>query len=246
MKRLNLLFESPNKYFISSQDDITKAKTLFYNTIQQPTPSNANEQGIKATLRALQRARTSGDKNFGFIRSDAALSVIVVTDANEGETGAVLTEQNDPANLYSYITQSYPGKSFKFHSIIVQPGDNVCKDTVGFVGIYKGKKVNSINEDYGITYANLSQMTSGIVGDVCQADYTQQITAIGSSSAAQILMTQLSCDPVDSDNNGFKDIEVRSLTTQTVLSNYVVNNKQVIFDRPLPVGDYVFNYRCVQ
>ena len=228
-----LKFNTAGKRLISSKDGLTSAKNLFSATIQRSEIGNANEQGIKASYRALERAAVASDANAALVRPNSALSIIVVTDADE--TGSAT--QNNPDNLHKYITTKYPGKSFKFHSIIVKKGDlNCAKD--------KSKVVKA-----GVTHENinskLSEKTSGIIGSVCQADYGNQLSMIGQSTSQQVKQATLDCAPADRDNNGYADIEIRNAQTNSLISNYVVNGVQISFDQPLTAGSYNISYTCV-
>ena len=236
-----LLQYSSGKNLISAKDNLTTAKSLFAKTIKRSEIGGSNEQGIKASYRALERASTSGDANNALIRSNAALAVIVVSDADE--TGS--TTQNNPDTLHQYITKKYPGKSFKFHSIIVKNGDSTCLNNKSTITTASGSSYVNQNEGYGATYTKLSQQTSGIIGSVCQADYGNQLQAIGQSTVEQVKQATLDCAPVDRDNNGYADIEIRNAKTNSLITNYVVKGLQITFDQPLASGSYNVSYVCV-
>lgn len=236
-----LLQYSSGKNLISSKDNLTTAKSLFAKTVKRSEIGGSNEQGIKASYRALERAAMSGDANAALVRSDAALAIIVVSDADE--TGS--TAQNNPDNLHQYITKKYPGKSFKFHSLIVKNGDSACLNNKSTITTSSGSSYVNQNEGYGAAYTKLSQKTSGIIGSVCQADYGNQLQAIGQSTVEQVKQTTLDCEPVDRDNNGYADIEIRNAKTNSLISNYVVKGLQITFDQPLATGSYNVSYLCV-
>lgn len=236
-----LLQYASNKLLISSQDNFETAKNYFAQTIQRPETGASYEQGIKASYRALERAANSSDPNSALIRQNSALSIIVVTDADETGT----TSQNNPDELHKYITTTYPGKSFKFHSIIVKNGDTVCKNDKSSGIKADGTSFQNSNETYGTLYTKLSEKTSGIIGSVCLQDYGQQLQLIGQSTSEQIKQTTLDCAPVDRDNNGFADIEIRNVQTNNLITNYTVNGVQISFDQALAVGSYSIDYTCV-
>ncbi|AZZ37429.1 hypothetical protein CIK05_11695 [Bdellovibrio sp. qaytius] len=236
-----LLSYSSNKRLISSQDDLESAKSLFASTIQRTETGASQEQGIKASYRALERAAISSDPNSALIRQNAALSVIVITDADETGSGT----QNNPDNLHNYITTKYPGKSFKFHSIIVKNGDTACRSDRSTGVKPSGSTFQNTNETYGAIYTKLSEMTSGIIGSVCQPDYGNQLQLIGQSTSEQVKQATLDCAPVDRDQNGFADIEIRNVQTNSLITNYVVSGLQISFDQPLAIGSYSINYTCI-
>lgn len=232
-----LLDFGSNNYLIKSSDDLAAAKTAFANTIQRSEQGNGNEQGLKASIRALERAANPSDNNKVLIRSGAALSIIVVTDANE--TGSTTSDA-----LFKYVTEKYSGKSFKFHSIIVKNNDEVClKDKTAYTTA-NGTQQYNVNEGYGTKYKSLSDKTSGIVGSVCSTDYGSQLQSIGESTAEQIKQITLDCAPVDQDNNGFADLEIRNSADNSLINGYTVHGVQVNFDNFLPAGSYKAEYTC--
>lgn len=223
-----------NKYFISSSDDMNLARMQFANTIQRQEEGSSSEQGIYATYRALERAKVVGSINSQFIRSDAALSVVVVSDANETPFGGNFTDKNYPTKFLEYMSGAYAGKSFSFHSIIVKKDDRNCLNLAG-----------SGNEGYGLFYEDLSTRTGGIIGSVCEVDYGSQLREIGKASANLIKNISLDCAPVDSDKNGMKDIVLTNVTNPAaVIPAYTINGNQLQFAVALDPAQYRVNYTC--
>lgn len=223
-----------NKYFISSSDDLNLARQQFANTIQRPEEGSSSEQGIFATYRALERAKDVGSNNSLFIRADAALSVVVVSDANETPFGGKFTDRNYPTKFLEYMATSYVDKSFSFHSIIVKKDDRACLSLAG-----------SGNEGYGLFYEDLSTRTGGIIGNVCDIDYGSQLREIGKASANLVKNISLDCAPVDSDKNGMKDITLTNVTNPAaVIPAYTANGNQLQFTVALDPALYRVNYTC--
>jgi hypothetical protein len=223
-----------NKYFISSSDDMNIARQQFANTIQRSEEGSSAEQGIFATYRALERAKDAGTNNSLFIRADAALSVVVVTDANETPFGGNLTDRNYPTKFLEYMAVSYAAKSFSFHSIIVKRDDRACLNLAG-----------SGNEGYGLFYEDLSTRTGGIIGSVCEVDYGSQLRDIGKASANLVRNISLDCAPVDSDKNGMKDVVLSNVTNPAaVIPAYTINGNQLQFAVALDPAQYRVNYTC--
>ncbi len=239
-----LRFNRLNKNLINSTDDIATAQLAFQETVQRPNgEGSGNEQGVKATFRALERAASSADANNGLIRSGAALSVILVSDADEtvagnGSAGDPNTfgDKNKTENLQAYIATNYPGKTFKFNSIIVRDGDVACLNLAG-----------SGNEGYGRNYQKLTNATSGVLGSVCEADYGNQLSVIGDNTVENVRTVALDCNPVDSDGVGGVNLVVTSGAANTVVpaSSYTLSGRIVTFAQPLAVGSYKFSYTCL-
>lgn len=249
LKDGRLIAVDPNYYVINSSMDIARAKADFARVIQRPETGSGNEQGIKATYRALQRALDSSSPvnqpNNSFIRADAALAVLVVTDANETPNGAA-TDMNNGDRLFDFVYSSWQGrKSFIFNSLVVRSGDSVCLARDG-------------NEDYGVAYERLSARTGGIIGTVCAVDYGSQLEIIGQRIVAQVKSVSLECSPVDSNGDGRLDVgvyEIRNVSSggdysAAVLGNeimgYSIQGSNLIFQNYLAEGYYEVKYICKQ
>lgn len=223
-------------YLLNSAMPIANAKTYFANTIQRPSnEGSAYEQGIAATVKAIQRAKDPSNQstnapNRAFFRDGAVLSVLVVTDADETNQYGT-QQQNTPAYLQSLVASSFPGKPFKFHSIIVKPGDTVCRS-------------KSNNEGYGTTYANLSNATGGVIGTVCSTDYAGQLAEIGQATVDLINSVTLDCAPMDKTGDNVPDIQVMTADGSTPPS-YTVQGNKVQFSMALPPGNNVISYTCI-
>lgn len=230
-----LRFRNGNRNFLSSRENLNTSKRSFSETIRMGSSGDTDEQAIKATYRALERARNNQGENSSFIRDDAALAVIIVSDADETVAqNQSPTFRNDPAQLLSFINSSWPQKQVRFHSIIVREGDSACLNDP-----------NDINEGYGLTYARLSQMTQGIVGSVCERDYGRQLSSIGDSTQALIKQFTLKCAPQDTDNDGKVNLTIEEINTGLKIENFKIqSDNTVVFDKPLEAGRYKLEYYC--
>jgi hypothetical protein len=207
-----------SKYFLSSEMNIETVKKVFAATIQRPLKEgNSNEQGIKATYRALERKPD-------WLRANAALNVVVVTDANETPFKNKPEIRNSPQELLKFVKSEYPSKNFFFHSIVVKDGDSVCLKKDG-------------NESYGKLYVELSKLTGGIVGDVCQKDYGKQLKMIGEKVAQKIKSVELECSPIE------KTTRVLPQFDEPIL-DFSLEKKILKLARPLPVGHTEIEYLC--
>ncbi len=227
-----LPFDGLKKNLISSTDDLLTVQNEFSKVIQRPIgEGSGNEQGIKATYRAIERALELSGPNVAMVRPGAALSVIVVTDADE--TAISTTDiKNKPEKLLEMVNAQLPGKTFKFNSIIVRDGDLACLNLSG-----------SANEGYGKAYQKLTDLTSGVLGSVCESDYGKQLSVIGDSTVEMVRVVTLDCAPADSNKDNIADLVVKN-GNNMILNNYTLNGRIVTFNNVLDVGSYNFNYRC--
>lgn len=226
------LLQYPNKtYFLNSSMDIEEARKQFGETIQRKESGDSAEQGIRATYKAITRAFTGAagidQQHKAFFRKDAALAVVVITDEDESAN----LSTNKGANLKKYIADQFGAdKIFKFHSIIVRPGDDKCL-----------KK--SIDHKTGKAYAELTALTGGKLGDICAADYGNQLDVIGQDVANTQNTFALTCLPKDINGDGTPDVTVTS-TSGTKVPNFVIKNDTIVFSSAPAAGKYSIDYFC--
>ncbi len=233
------------KYFISSNDSITTANDLFSKTIQMSTGGSGLEQGINASYLAIKNNFDPLSVNYQFIRPDAALSILYVSDADERSDGLNLALENTSENLIQYIKQKFPTKTFNAHSIVVKENDLTCLQSTLTAVDSSNKVISAVNESFGLEYAKLSQLTGGLVGDVCQDDYTVQLSFMGQKTIDQIKEFKLSCNPQDTNNDGQIDIFITNKNTGTNINQFTVSNNVVSFNEMLPIGDYEIRSSCL-
>jgi hypothetical protein len=218
--RLLELETMPDQFLLNSQMPTAVVEEAFAKTIQRPAREGSQfEQGIKATYRFLER-------NSNLLRPQAALNVILVSDADETPPrGTPLEDRNKPEKLLSFIKETYPNKAFYFHSLVVQEGDVPCL-----------KAEN--NEAYGRQYAWLSEQTKGIIGSVCAEDYSSQLKMIGEKVSQKVLMAELGCSPVT------ESISVKSESMELPSSGFTVQDTRLLFAEPLKAGQWTVTYEC--
>ncbi len=224
-------------YYIHSGMDKAAAKAAFAATIQRPSSEGSgNEQGIAASLRAIKRSQDAATvlastPNRNFFRSDAVLSTVVITDANE--TNRLGTQdQNKPQFWFDSVRALWPTKPFSFHSIIVKSGDSACL------------RING-NEDYGVSYEQLSNLTGGIIGSVCAADYGTQLTQMGQAVVNLRRTVSLNCPPLNQNKNGtlLDDIMV-TLESGGSLGVADVSGQTLTVASDFPAGRHKIDYWC--
>lgn len=224
------------QFKLSSSMGLAQAKQYFANTIQRPTSEGSGyEQGIAATYKAVLRnaqVASASNPNNGFLRSGAVLSVVVVTDADETNPAGTQT-QNRPENLVNLVKNTYPGKAFGFHSIIVKPNDLSCLNLA-----------NANNEGYGYAYSSASALTGGVVGTVCSTDYGSQLTAMGKATVDLINSANLNCSPLDNNNDGLGDVQIITADGSAAPA-YTISGLKITFAKALPAGNNQLKYACV-
>ncbi len=212
-------------YILNSSMDDATARTVLSNTLQRTETGSGSEQGIYAAYRAVERSVESAGGNTNFIRSDAQIAVVLISDEDESADGV----KNDPANFVKYIQTQFGGqKAMNFHSIITRPDDKACLDGEGY--------------SYGHRFAAMANLTGGVIGDVCASDYAAQVQGIAEGVRKTLKSITLSCTPVVDASHSVvvkKDGQVYNGTR-------VIQGLNVVFDDMLPAGSYDVYYSCLK
>ncbi len=93
--RLVPLYKKSNSYILNSSMSDSDARTTLSMTLQRPETGSGEEQGIKEAYRAIERSLASTETNKKFIRSDAQLAVVLISDEDESADGS----KNKPEKL---------------------------------------------------------------------------------------------------------------------------------------------------
>ena len=197
---------------------------------------SSDEQAIKATYLMIKNFAASG-----CIRPRASLATIVISDEDERSVGGdqslskaqyqPLTPENMPVNLMGLVHSTYDAeqfiKPFIWNSIIDVPNDRSCM-------IRQDQDVSP--SFFGKLYAQLSNLTGGAVGSICDADYTQNLKFIKDRVVNNLPGIMLECAPVDT--------PVVSLNPSFITSISIQGN-QMKFSPALPEGtQFVGKYTC--
>ncbi|HEX4925018.1 MAG TPA: vWA domain-containing protein [Bdellovibrionales bacterium] len=196
------------------------ADQLFKDTVQMGTGGDGDERGIYAANLAVDRNEDN------WIRQNSHFAVIVLSDENERSTGANLENYDRPQTFIDNVRAKLgAAKSFSFHSIITRPNDQACLDGDGTA--------------FGTVYAELSNLTGGIIGDICAADYGAQLQDIAELISSNVDSFGLKCAPI----GGTVAVEYNPAPPGTITT--VVENNLIRFSQPLPAGTQVrLTYDC--
>jgi hypothetical protein len=201
--------------------------TVFNNSIQRPEtagclntgtcPAGASEPLLSATT-AMNKFNSD---NNGFFRQDSDLAIVILSDADERQTGGA-TYKDRPAQLVSAFNNNWgtTSKKLKVYSIIVKPGDSSCLDTmrVGSGGF----------SFYGDLIDQTVNLTGGFSTSICAPDYTVTLKSIGESVRTLTNSVELAHTPVAG------SVQVTFTPAQTI--GYTVIGNKVVFDAPPSVG----------
>jgi hypothetical protein len=149
-----------------------------------------------------------------FARPAAHFAVIVLSDEDERSVSklnpcnySVSADKNnceavkaafpttglEPQNFVDTFRSLNPSKTMNVHSIIVKPTDLACRSAQ--TGQVPANPPVLGFEGYSI--AKLSQLTGGIIGNICESNYTNQLQQIGYSIGDDVKSLPFRCRPVD-------------------------------------------------
>ncbi len=205
---------------------VANYQTVFNNSIQRPEtvgclntgtcPSGNSEPLLSATT-AMNKYNTD---NNGFFRSNSDLAIVILSDADERQTGGA-TYANRPTELVNAFNNIWPsGKKLKVYSIIVQPNDATCLATM--------KAGSNGFSFYGALVDQTVNLTSGISTSICAPDYSVTLKSIGESVRTLTNSVALAHTPIGG------SVTVTFMPNQSI--TYKVIGNRVVFDSPPSVG----------
>ena len=203
---------------------------------------NGDERGIFAANLFVSKNPAS------FIRPNAHLAIVFLADedersglyANSANFAYQLETNDQPQTLISKVRSSYADKGLSIHSIIVKPGDSSClnkqSNQMGPYGTH-GITKNAVLGSYGTKYAEATNLTGGILGDICANDYGSQLSNISANIVDRIADITLAC-------SNPSDLVVTLAPPQTQIT-WAVNGNRLEFSQTIPAGTQVrLKYSC--
>lgn len=195
-------------------------QTLFDGAVKRPETiqcetsgftqcPSGDERGIVAMGMTIQNYLSQ------FARPTAHLAVIVLSDedergvskynpcnySNSGDRSNCeaikvnypFEAADEPQAVVDSFRSLYPNKTMSVHSIVVKPGDIACRTAqTGQV-----PAPTPVLGQEGYAYAKLTTMTGGILGNICESNYTSQLQNIGYTIGEQVTSLPFRCRPVD-------------------------------------------------
>jgi hypothetical protein len=218
--------------------------SIFANTINYINAGwvgSDDERAIKAAYRHVY----NGDYNYsgasGCYRQGAATSYIIISDEDERSIGGDASQQVYAGELKALETEDLPAElvrtvkatfgdahRFTVNSIIVKPGDTACKTA---------QDAGTAKSHYGFRYAELSNLTGGGIGSICDADYNASLKLFFDRIANSLSSIPLECVPVGAVNVSVSP-SVGTVTTS-------VSGMNLVFATPVSEGHTItLNYKC--
>jgi hypothetical protein len=150
---------------------------IFQQNVSLGTGGSGIEQGLEASYLALSDPLIN-TWNAGFIRQDAALAVIYVSDEIEQSPRAQSFYENFLRNI-----KGFANSTLFSASAVVGTTNPVCSGPGGVA-------------DYAAGYINIANNTGGVVESICAANWGQTLANIGLNSFGLKRQFTLSSQPV--------------------------------------------------
>jgi hypothetical protein len=148
----------------------------------------ANAQSLDAIISSLGTAKLAG-VNTGFLRADAHLAVIIVTDDDDGDVNFGLGSTASTADVISHLQTLKPDKfdviSRTYKKNFTVSAVMVDTDTTGCVAPFSP----------GVEYRSLVNDTSGSIANICANDFSSGLSQISQRIAEAITEIPLSRTP---------------------------------------------------
>ncbi len=218
---------------------------IFTNTISRigaGVAGSEDERPLKAAYHHIYYGNPSVSGNSGCYRQNAGLAVVAIANEDERSIGGDITQRYYSNEYYPLEYEDYPAsvknqvrdvfganKRFVFNSIIVRPGDNACMAAQDSIGT---------KSHFGAVIAQMSQITNGYVGSICDSDYSQSLNYFKDQIIDSMSSITLECNPV-----GTPVVSITPSFTHT----FRVDGNSVIFDPAVPAGRTInVQYNCAQ
>jgi hypothetical protein len=175
--------------------------TVFQNSMSQVVQSDANsasniEQGIRTAHKIFS---SMGDAEVhGCLRADAAKAVIFVSDEDELSNGWAEDEKrlydptfdNLPQTLIDLVHARFSATvGFSAHAIAIKPGDLGCLNQQRRE---LGKYFEAMGY-YARRYGEVVEATGGDLVSICESDFSDPLTRIGSRLGSTLASVDLGC-----------------------------------------------------
>ncbi|MBX3034670.1 MAG: hypothetical protein KF865_12170 [Bdellovibrionaceae bacterium] len=234
---------NPQYILKSGTPDIYGIFTRTIENIGAGWEGTDDERAIKASWWHLWNGEPGVDGSSGCYRKEAGLAVIILSDEDERSIGgdntqaAYESEKNKPLEsddlpqtYVNYVRQIFGAeKRFSVNSIIVRPGDALCKQK---------QDAEGTASHYGVKYAELSNLTNGYIGSICESDYSANLRYFKDAIVRSQASLPLQCpNPV----GGTVNVTVNPPYAYTTS----IDNGRLVFNPQIPAGSTVkLEYTC--
>lgn len=155
----------------------------FAAQVQVGTGGDDQEKGIEAAYKALIPPRST-TTNVGFLRSEASLAIVVVSDENDCSDDGALGSESNGESCYTDYDKLTPIPDLVSQLKEVKKGSD---GTFTFSGIIGPDAVDGCADAVpGKRYATIIEMIGGVRANICDADYTAIMDSLGLIAAGTL------------------------------------------------------------
>lgn len=160
--------------FITNDDDYIN---IFRDRALVGLNGSGKEKGLEAARHALSTQMTTGP-NRGFLRPEANLLVVFVSDEDDCSDGGRL-EEEDPVACYSKVGELEPVEDYVAEFQALKSSRDAVR--IGaIVGPEEGTDARCDENTYpGRRYIEMSRLMGGITGSICQPDWGSFLFDLG-------------------------------------------------------------------
>lgn len=233
-----LKIQGTNTYLLKWSDvnQRPRHQDLFKATVTRSEVGSGDERGIYAAIKALQR------NEHGFLRSDADLAIIIISDEDERSRGRdslrLESGKDYPSDLIKVATQIKGSKAFTAHALVIKNGDKGCLKQQQAQG-------SDATPYYGKMYQELATRRNGKTGSLCEADYTDQLAEVSRKLIRRTESVTMKCVP---DINRDKGRDVQVILPQSYINEggrATVNGSKIVFNPEIIQGTVIeYSYWC--
>jgi hypothetical protein len=173
--------------------EVANYRDLFVQRVQVGVSGSDMEKGLEAAYQAVTEPMIS-DRNSGFLRSDAVLSVIVVSDENDCSDRGALPPNADNIDCYERIEDLVPVSEYvaSFRSMRDDPSQVVGSAIVG------PRKADACDASVpGTRYLSFAENLGGVQGNICDENFSGIMEELGLAVSGVRSSFQLSYTPVE-------------------------------------------------
>ena len=157
-------------------------KDQFKANMNMPSSDSTQEQGLAAMKAALSPDLLTS-LNKGFLRTDAVLVVIFMTDENDHSSG-------DSASYVTFLNNLKP--NFKYGA------RGWVANTIGVIDSDGACKTGSQSPEVAERYLSLTKTSGGVAQDICASDLSSALKNIQTRIAQMVTEYQLDREPIES------------------------------------------------
>ncbi len=180
---------------------VTNYAELFRSRVRMGTGGSDKEKGLEASLTALS-SPLADTRNLGFMRDDAMLNVVVLSDENDCSDGGALGPNATGEQCYTEYEKLRPVADIVRDLKLLKPPGRVVMS-----GIVGPEIIDNCEDTVpGRRYYAAIQMLGGVTADICQTDYGGVMQALGEVASGILHVFQL-------EHNAVEDTIVVTVTT---------------------------------